>query len=199
MKAVSLGHNKYCGPAVLSILTGKSTDECAAVISSVNGQYDVKGVTTPDLIRAARKLGFAIEEVNVYGQSLFGALTNLFARPDKDGIYIVTLKGHFVAVEISGKDIWFCDNHTKEPMDAAGAARLGARVISIHKVTKLPDPILIGTEMIVLKTPSGDGYHLSFRRISHFNQGEDENKNIGYLYVHSESEIREIADKLKLI
>lgn len=37
MNEVKFGMNKYCGPAVLFILTGKDTDECASVISAVNG------------------------------------------------------------------------------------------------------------------------------------------------------------------
>ena len=50
LKAVNVGMNKYCGPAVLSILTGKSTDECARVISSINGSYNVAGVQLNDLL-----------------------------------------------------------------------------------------------------------------------------------------------------
>lgn len=41
LNPVTQGFNKYCGPAVLSIVTGKSTDECADAISRVTRNYKV--------------------------------------------------------------------------------------------------------------------------------------------------------------
>jgi hypothetical protein len=136
LKEVNFGQNKFCGPAVLSILTGKSTDECADVISQINGKYIITGVFTTDLIKAATKLGFTANQVSVDG-SLYRVLTGLV---HSDGIYLVVLPKHFVCVEVSDKKIYFCDNHTKMPIPAASSSRLGMGVESVYKVVETPKP-----------------------------------------------------------
>jgi hypothetical protein len=134
----AVGMNKYCGPAVLSILTGKSTDECARVISSINGQYRVEGVLLTDLLRAADKLGFDQRPMPT-GSNLYGTLV---MHSNREGMYIFTLPNHFACIEVKDKKIYFCDNHTKEPMPAAGSARLMQKVLSVHKVEKRPDVVI---------------------------------------------------------
>lgn len=134
LKTANIGYNKYCGPAVLSILTGKSTDECARVISRFNRAYDVKGVLLNDLLKAADVLGFDSKDYPYKDYSLYRTLT--FIAKDA-GIYIITLEQHFVVVEISsdGK-LYFCDNHTKEPIPAASSARMMQKVVAVNKVTE---------------------------------------------------------------
>ena len=134
LKAVEFGFNKFCGPSVLSILTGKSTDECARVISKINNTYDVKGVLLTDLLNAAKQLGFKTTDMNLGQQSLFGALVSI--APKGNAQYIVTLTNHFVCVEVTDGKLYFCDNHTKEPIPAASSARLSMQVLFIHKVEK---------------------------------------------------------------
>lgn len=138
LKEVNLGHNQFCGPAVLSILTGKSTDECAYAIGRIRNNYNVKGVTNNDLLAAANNLGFYTDRVVVSGRSLYMALVQL--STNGDGIYIVMVPKHFVCIEVKDKQIYFCDNHTKEPIKAASSARLHQVVESIYKVTRKPKP-----------------------------------------------------------
>lgn len=133
LKSVEFGFNRFCGPSVLSILTGRSTDDCAKIISQVNGSYDVRGVWTKDLLEAAKRMGFKNEDMNLRNSSLFRALHSI-ARID--GLYIVTLTGHFVCIEVANGKVFFCDNHTKEPIPAASSARLSMNVESVHKVEK---------------------------------------------------------------
>lgn len=137
LKAVEFGYNKYCGPAVLSILTGKSTDECARVISRINGQYNIVGVTLTDLMKAAQQLGFITENMHVDGMSLFRALLTL--APRGDGTFIVNVPNHWVCIEVTDGKLYFCDNHTKEPIPAASSARLSMPAIAVWKVTKDPN------------------------------------------------------------
>jgi hypothetical protein len=137
LKSVTEGHNKFCGPAVLSIVTGRSTDECAYAISKVSGQYKVEGVTLRDLIKAADKLGFICTETPFGGHTMYSALTSI---ANKDGIYIVMLTKHYVCIEVASATIYFCDNHTKEPMPAASSARLMQGVVGIYRVTAKPEP-----------------------------------------------------------
>lgn len=140
MKAVNLGMNKYCGPAVLSILTGKSTDECANVISRITGNYKVQGVWLEDLLKAANKLGFTSEKIEP-ANTLFATMHRLAAKGD--GMYIVTITGHFVVIEVNEGKLYFCDNHTKEPIPAASSARMMQRCLAAHKVIRKPPPQVI--------------------------------------------------------
>ena len=137
MNEVNIGQNKYCGPAVLSILTGKSTDECARMIGSVNGEYNIKGVTLNHLLEAASRLGFDQESVP-HATTLYGTLVRL---SQADGLYIVTVTGHFVCVEVRDKIIYLCDNHTKKPIPAGASARLLQQVKNVNKVYKRREPI----------------------------------------------------------
>lgn len=136
LNTVNEGYNKFCGPAVLSILTGKDTDTCAYAITKVNGNYKIKGVTTYDLLKAADNLGFNNEEFQLSG-SLYYVLTYIVHN---DGMYIVMLPKHVVCIEVKDRKIYFCDNHTKEPINAAASARLSQKVESIYRVTKKPLP-----------------------------------------------------------
>jgi hypothetical protein len=138
LNAANIGMNKYCGPAVLSILSGKSTDECARVISRINGQYRVEGVQLNHLLMALDKLGFDQMPVNP-ANSLFATLCKI---ANNDGLYIVTVTGHYVAVEVQDKKIYFCDNHTKEPIPAASSARLQMKVLATHKIVKRPEVVI---------------------------------------------------------
>lgn len=152
LNAVNIGMNKYCGPAVLSILTGKSTDECARVIGSINGKYTIEGVELGHLLQAAERLGFDNEKIN-HSASLFGTLIRLV---NNDGVYIVAVAKHFVAIEVTDRKILFCDNHTKEPMPASGSARLEQSVKAIYKVTKRREPLLVTSKIVAVKTLTPD-------------------------------------------
>jgi len=138
LNAANIGMNKYCGPAVLSILTGKSTDECARVISRISGEYNITGVNINHLLQAADRLGFDQKLVSSDG-SLFVTLCKLSTC---DGMYIITLPNHYVVIEVKEKNIYFCDNHTKEPIPAAASARLLQKVIHAHQVIKRPEVVI---------------------------------------------------------
>lgn len=155
MHSVNMGLNKFCGPAVLSILTGHSTDECARVIGSINGKYNIEGVELKHLIEAANRLGFDCESINP-ASTLFGTLIRI---ANSDGLYIVTVTGHFVAIEVSDKKIYFCDNHTKVPMPAASSARLQQTCKAVHKVVKRREPLLLSSKIVAEKKLTiDDGY-----------------------------------------
>jgi ABC-type bacteriocin/lantibiotic exporter with double-glycine peptidase domain len=189
LHTADIGHNKYCGPAVLSILTGKSTDECASVISHINGKYTVEGVKLADLLKAADKLGFDSQEIAPFG-SLFSQVSYLV---HSNGLYIVTLPKHFVVIEINDKKAFFCDNHTKEPIPAASSARLSQKVISCHRVTKRPEPVLISTEIRVFQI---DNYVNIERQHKHQNPKDDYSVSIGALRLVSGVDLVFIANKL---
>jgi hypothetical protein len=167
LKPVTEGFNKFCGPAVLSIMTGKSTDECARVISRINGSYNVTGVLLSDLLKAADKLGFDTINRDSEGMSLYRSLVNL---ANSDGMYIITLEKHFVCIEVRDKKIYFCDNHTKEPIPAASSARLMLKVEAVHQVIERekqpepPKPVITGSQINISVFKDYDGYRVGVNR-----------------------------------
>lgn len=138
MNEANMGFNKFCGPAALSILTGKNTDECADAITLVNGQYRVKGVMVHDLMKAGGILGLEFTPLLAYGgRSLFFTASTLSKT---DGRYLVLIPKHFIVLEVKDGNIQLCDNHTKQPIDLQNSARLMQRVEGVYRVTLKPVP-----------------------------------------------------------
>ena len=135
MNNADMGFNHYCGPAVLSVLTGRSSDDCAYAISCVNGNYKVKGVLVPDLILAADRLGYELREVQVPGSSLFMIASVL---SHAEGQYIIVVPKHYVIIEIKDGVIQLCDNHTKTPIKLQSSARLSQKVEKVLKAVVKP-------------------------------------------------------------
>lgn len=138
MNKVKQGQNQYCVPAVISILTGKDTDECARAISRVTGSSRVEGVAYTDTLEVLKRLGMQVtSEPQASDQSLFSSMHYLSRI---DGMYIVGVPGHVVAIEVKEHKVYLCDNHTKEPISGAASARLGQRVDKVYKVSVPPPP-----------------------------------------------------------
>jgi len=199
LKSANIGFNKFCGPAVLSILTGKNTDECASVISSISGQYTVTGVNLDVLLTAAQRLGFDSKSV-LSDTSLYSTLVQLAGS---DGIYIVTIIGHFVVIEVKERKIYFCDNHTKEPIPAASSARLQQRVVMTHKVWKRadyveplpkPTPKLIMKDINVIISNSS----IFIDRVSLYDNPDDNKKEqVGMIKAADGDELNLIIERLR--
>jgi len=151
----SEGQNQYCGPAVLSALTGKTTDECADVIRRVNGQRYITAVQVADLMQALRLLKFTCTEARTRSYSLYGSISELINNP---GMYVVVVPRHVVAVEITeDKQAYFVDNHTKKVINAAAAARLGQKLTGIYKVEPAPAPKHLETKYDVTRSVTANG------------------------------------------
>lgn len=145
MNKVKIGQNQYCVPAVISILTGKDTDECARMISRVTGQSQVTMVRYEDAITVLTKLGMEITLVpNASECSLFTTM-HFIAR--EDGMYLVGVPAHVVAVEVKDHRVFLCDNHTKEPINGASSARLGQRVDRVYRVSIPPLPTILDVKI----------------------------------------------------
>ena len=185
--------NKYCGPAVLSILTGKSTDECARVISKINGNYNVAGVQLSHLLEAANRMGFECIPA-MTGNSLYGTLIRL---ANEDGMYLVTVPNHFVMIEVRDNKAFFCDNHTKEPIPASSSARLGQSVLFTHKITERPrppEPILLVTEYEAIIIDSG----IFVDKIMQYDQPEyNKKEQIGGITVKNKEELNLIIEAIR--
>lgn len=128
------GKNSYCGPAVISAITGCSTDIAEKAIQSVTKTTrPVKGVYTADLCEAFHRLGYKTTYYTHLADtgSLFYILSVL-----SDGMYVLTVPGHFICIEVVGKQRYICDSFRRTPINAAVSARGMQRVGYVVKVEK---------------------------------------------------------------
>lgn len=193
LKEVNFGLNQYCGPAVLSALTGKSTDECASVIAAISGSREIKAVLIKDLLKALEKLRFTSTKIEVPAYSLFGTLSILSRT---DGLYVIAVPRHVVAVEVINNQIYLIDNHTKQAIDAKASARLTQKVDLVYKVMARPIPEFISTHIsTVIHSRSIDIVATDIYR--------DDNDNIkrqlGYIYYRDIQELENIINELAKI
>ena len=193
LKDVNFGINQFCGPAVLSAFTGKTTDECAAVISIITGKMEIRGVNTHHLIKALEKLRFKVEKQRVYGYTLYAVLNYLI---NKDGLYLITVPRHFIAIEVKDKQVYIVDNHTKEPINAAGSSRLTQNVVEIMLVTPLPQPVFIRS---LIQVASFLGRIEITKMNIYENKDDCVDERIGWIYYKTDEELIEMIRQLRSI
>lgn len=185
LHAINFGVNQFCGPAVMSALTGKSTDECAAVISAVSGRQEIKAVQVAHLIEAFKRLKFEMKELPRLGYSLF---TNLSALSNKPGMYIVLVPKHVVAVEVTeDKKLYLVDNHSKDPLPAEGSARLSQKCDKVYKITELPKPQFLRTEIFFTRNMNSISIYAK-----DIYDTEVVNRGLGHIYYKDENELSRI-------
>jgi hypothetical protein len=194
LKDINFGINQYCGPAVLSALTGKSTDECAAVISSINGKREIKAVDVKDLIRALEKLRFDVLNQGASRNcSLYAAFSQLVSRGD--AMYIILVPRHVIACEVKDKEIYLIDNHSKSAINAAHSARLMQKVDAVYQVIKKSEPVLVKSEIRITKWPTANAV-----QVQRFNRYKDEKDNalvlLGQFSYANNVELAEISREL---
>lgn len=192
LKDINFGLNQYCGPAVLSAFTGMSTDECATVISQISGKAEIKAVEVSHLIRALEKLRFEVKREGYVKYSLYMLFINIITH---DGLYLILIPDHFIAVEVKDKKIYLIDNHSKYPIDAGSSARLTQRVVMVYKVTPRKPPVYLGPEYEILHYNKT----LVINQINRYEDKKDDNKaELGRFRYMDYEELKNIQDKLNL-
>lgn len=191
LKAVDFGMNQYCGPSVLSVLTGENTDRCAAVISAVSGKQTIKAVEKGHLREALKRLRFTVEDTVFRGSTLYSTLHMMHKR---EGKYVVFVPEHVIAIEVTSKDIYICDNHTKTPIDVKQSARLAQRVIDVWKVVAKEPPILLRSEITVTNLYN----KIQIGRNNIYKNPEDNNREeLGSFRYKDMRELRQIISLLE--
>jgi len=131
MNPVNQTTNRFCGPAVLSIITGIDTGEAERLIQDVrHTSRSIKGAYLHELCTILQQRGYKTEYLNYLEKTVFRFLF----EEKRDGTYLVTVSGHFVCFERENNDWKVCDNHTKTPLKASRSARLMQKIISVIRV-----------------------------------------------------------------
>lgn len=190
MNEANMGFNKFCGPAALSILTGRNTDDCAMAITFVNGRYKVAGVSVGDIIAAGDRLGLDFHKQEVMtGHPLFFAASLLCKT---NGMYLVLVPKHFIVLEVIDGVIHLCDNHTKTPINLQNSARLGQKVEGVYKVTeKPPKPIVTVIESVFSAAVVGSS--VSLKKVNTLSDGGVKVYNLASIPISDPKEVQEIA------
>lgn len=187
LKDINFGLNQYCGPSVLSALTGESTDRCAAVISAVSGRKEIKGVQTAHLMEAFRRLRFDTIKIDSIGRTLYGTLLKL---SDNDGFYIVIVPHHFVAIEIINNQIYLVDNHSKSPLLANSSARLSQKVEAVYRITPKAIPKFIRSEIKIERIIQGANFKIDIISHNYYeNKNDDTEYHLGHIYFKDDLEL----------
>lgn len=193
LKDINFGINQFCGPAVLSALTGENTDRCAAVISAVSGRKEIKAVSKEHLKQALSRLKFDVRSTTFSGGTLFGCL---FRMKDHNGLYVLFVPHHVVAVEVRDSQIFICDNHSKSPLDIKQSARLTQRVEDTWEVFPKKIPKFLRSEIFVTKDTFLDRVNIIEKNIY-----DDESQNteiqLGYIRYNGLENLELIVKKLK--
>lgn len=188
---VNLGQNIYCGPAVLSIFTGCTTDDCAEEIMKIDGSFKVKGVYPDTLMKAGNVMGLEFEEIPSFqGRSIFWAGSVLIKMPPTQ--YLITIPKHYIVVEVRDKSLYICDNHTKTEIELQNSSRLSQKIERVWKVTKVRPyfrPHIVATEYAAER----NGMDVSIRKIDTLSDGGIKIHHLGSFKAVSPGAIQEIA------
>jgi hypothetical protein len=95
------GHNRYCGPAALSMIARIDTAEAAALLRKVSGKTSIKGAHTHHMRRALELKGFRVQRVELPPEKVTLAAW-LKANPTSKrgtGVYLIACAHHFITVQ----------------------------------------------------------------------------------------------------
>lgn len=194
LKDINFGLNQYCGPSVLSALTGESTDRCAAVISSISGKKEIRAVEWHHLTQAFEKLRFNVTKVE-HGRTLYGTLLML---ADNDGFYIIGVPKHVVAIEVTNNQIYLIDNHSKSPLPADSSARLMQKVDAAYKVTPKDPPVFLGASIRLDRSVNGSNNRIDIYSVNRYKNPEDDNQfKLGSFVYKDDLELHQIIEEFE--
>lgn len=104
VKRAARGHNRFCGPAALSIISGIDTAEAAALIRHVSRKRSVKGTTYGELLRALSLLGYratSAAKLDPLTPKANPTLAAYLKSEERDGrsLYLIAAGNHWQVVQ----------------------------------------------------------------------------------------------------
>lgn len=147
------GYNTYCGPGVLALLLGITTDEAAKRIRYYSGQKRVTLSYSHDYLRVLRDEGWSFRKVQQYGPRKLSYLLDNSGEFDP-GVYMITVHedgeqtGHVIAVQKvlrlptpRWSGWYFADNAVPQPTELELYPRIS--INNIRQMWRLARPTAI--------------------------------------------------------
>ena len=127
-------HNRWCGPAAVSVLTGMTAEDAARAIRRVTGKTQCTRVKLGDLLRALRQQGLVLNAVGIWsrgtGPTTAAWLKTRRQRTRATDTYLVAQTTHFIVV----RGDMAVDNQTGKPVPLAKITGRRARVAAAYLV-----------------------------------------------------------------
>lgn len=186
--------NRYCGPAVLSIFTGATPDDCAEEIGKVLKSFKVTGVHPGDLMKAGEAMGLAFKNIPSFtDRSIFWAGTVMIKLPPS--LYLVSTLTHYIALEVRDGSIYLCDNHTKTEIELQNSSRLGMKIQncwSVKRAKAWSKPVPVKSEFGCQR----NGDHIDIRQLVTYSDGAVKVNHCGHISITDKHLLQEIAFSL---
>jgi hypothetical protein len=128
--------NRYCGPAVISAVTGLSTGEAARLIRSLTGKKMVTGVSDAHMARAFQACGICMASREMFAGKFRPTLAAWLAKPrDASKVFLVAAGNHWQIIR--GRR--FVDGIARAvvPLDNPAVKRR-ARVATVYELFVFP-------------------------------------------------------------
>lgn len=98
------GHNRYCGPAALSIVARIDTAEAAALLRRVSGKTAIRGTHDGQMLRAFEKLGHTARSIAVAAGAdrqppTFAAWLRASTKARGAKVFLVSAGNHWMVVQ----------------------------------------------------------------------------------------------------
>lgn len=117
-----------------------------------------------------------------------------------DGLYVIFVPHHVVAIEVIGTEIYICDNHCKTPLDIRQSARLTQRVELVLKVSPRDPPRFIKAHIQLNKISTSIGRannRIEIYSVNEYENPEDNNQYyLGSINYKDNFELNDIINKL---
>ena len=138
VRKAAKGHNRFCGPAVLSIVTGIDTAQAAALIRKTSNVRSVMGTSTYQIIRAFNALGYHLTsaaKINPNDRKsnpTLAAWLKETASTRGNDVFLISAGYHWQIVQ--GRR--FCCGLTQKPVSLKhDKVKRRARVTGVWKIT----------------------------------------------------------------
>ena len=138
VRKAAKGHNRFCGPAVLSIVTGIDTAQAAALIRKTSNVRSVMGTSTYQIIRAFNALGYHLTsaaKINPNDRKsnpTLAAWLKETASTRGNDVFLISAGYHWQIVQ--GRR--FCCGLTQKPVSLKhDKVKRRARVAGVWKIT----------------------------------------------------------------
>ena len=136
VKRAAKGHNRFCGPAALSIIAGIDTAEAAAVLRFVTKKRSITGTHDWQVIKALNLLGYRVQSaarVDPFKPKNNPTLASWLKSDERDGqgLYLIAAGNHWQVVQ--GRR--YCCGLTKEIVSIRDEkVKRRARVTAAYRV-----------------------------------------------------------------